>query len=56
MARQAEYYREETARRMKALTRVMAWGVYAVVGVVHHRGDLPHGAVSTGSGGQVEAG
>jgi type IV pilus assembly protein PilC len=33
MERQADYYREETARRMKTLTRVMAWGVYAMVGV-----------------------
>ena len=33
MARQAEYYREETARRMKALSQVMAWGVYALVGL-----------------------
>jgi type IV pilus assembly protein PilC len=33
MARQAEYYREETARRMKALSQMMAWGVYAIVGV-----------------------
>ena len=32
MARQAEYYREETARRMKALTRAMGWGVYILVG------------------------
>lgn len=33
MAKQAEYYREETARRMKALTRVSAWGIYALVGI-----------------------
>ena len=32
MARQAEFYREETARRMKALTRVLGWGVYILVG------------------------
>jgi type IV pilus assembly protein PilC len=34
MARQAEYYREETARRTKTLTRVMGWGVYILVGVL----------------------
>ena len=33
MAKQAEYYREETARRMKTLTRVTAWGVYILVGI-----------------------
>ena len=33
MERQADFYREETARRMKTLTRLMAWGVYAMVGV-----------------------
>jgi type IV pilus assembly protein PilC len=33
MARQAEYYREETARRAKILTRALGWGVYALVGV-----------------------
>jgi type II secretory pathway component PulF len=33
MAKQAEYYREETARRMKALTKTLGWGVYALVGV-----------------------
>lgn len=33
MAKQAEYYREETARRMKALTRALGWGVYGIVGV-----------------------
>jgi type IV pilus assembly protein PilC len=33
MAKQADFYREETARRMKTLTRLMAWGVYAMVGV-----------------------
>jgi type IV pilus assembly protein PilC len=33
MAKQAEYYREETARRMKALTRALGWGVYGLVGV-----------------------
>jgi type II secretory pathway component PulF len=32
MARLAENYREETARRAKALTRAMAWGVYVLVG------------------------
>ncbi len=33
MARQAENYREETARRMKALTRVLAGGIYALVAI-----------------------
>jgi type IV pilus assembly protein PilC len=33
MARQAEFYREETARRAKVVTKAMAWGVYALVGV-----------------------
>lgn len=33
MAKQAMYYREETERRMKALTRMMAWGVYILVGI-----------------------
>lgn len=33
MARQAEVYREEAARRMKALTQLAAWGVYLLVGV-----------------------
>jgi type II secretory pathway component PulF len=33
MAKQAEYYREETARRTRALTRAMGWGVYILVGV-----------------------
>lgn len=32
MARQAEAYREEAARRMKALTQLAAWGVYLLVG------------------------
>jgi type IV pilus assembly protein PilC len=33
MEKQADDYREETARRMKILTKTMAWGVYAMVGV-----------------------
>jgi type II secretory pathway component PulF len=33
MARQAENYREETARRMKSLTRVLAGGIYALVAI-----------------------
>jgi hypothetical protein len=33
MAKQADYYREEAERRMKALTKVMGWGVYGLVGV-----------------------
>jgi type IV pilus assembly protein PilC len=33
MARQAEYYSEETARRAKALTKAMAWGVYLLVAI-----------------------
>jgi type IV pilus assembly protein PilC len=33
MVRQSEYYREETARRMKALSRTMAWGIYILVGL-----------------------
>jgi type IV pilus assembly protein PilC len=33
MGRQAEFYREETARRAKILTRAMAWGVYVLVGI-----------------------
>ena len=31
MAKQAEFYREETARRMKAATRALAFGIYALV-------------------------
>jgi type IV pilus assembly protein PilC len=33
MARQAEYYREETTRRMKSLSRALAWGIYVLVGI-----------------------
>jgi type IV pilus assembly protein PilC len=33
MARQAEYYREETVRRSKALTKLLAWGVYGLVAI-----------------------
>jgi type II secretory pathway component PulF len=33
MAKQTEYYWEETARRMKALTRMIAWGVYLLVAI-----------------------
>ncbi|HJZ91043.1 MAG TPA: type II secretion system F family protein [Gemmataceae bacterium] len=33
MAKQSEYYREETVRRSKFLTRAMGWGVYSVVGI-----------------------
>jgi type IV pilus assembly protein PilC len=33
MARQAEHYREETARRAKALTRMLAGGIYALVAI-----------------------
>jgi type II secretory pathway component PulF len=33
MAKQAEYYREETVRRMRTLTRMSAWGVYILVGI-----------------------
>ena len=33
MARQAEFYREETARRAKTLTKALAWGVYILVGI-----------------------
>ena len=33
MGRQAEFYREETARRAKILTKAMAWGVYCLVGI-----------------------
>jgi len=33
MAKQAEFYREESARRMKAATRALAFGVYALVGL-----------------------
>jgi type II secretory pathway component PulF len=33
MGRQAEFYREETARRAKILTKAMAWGVYGLVAI-----------------------
>jgi type IV pilus assembly protein PilC len=33
MAKQADFYQEETGRRMKALTRALGWGVYGLVGV-----------------------
>jgi len=33
MAKQAEFYREETARRMKSATKTMALGIYALVAV-----------------------
>lgn len=33
MGRQAEYYREETARRAKTVSRALAWGVYILVGI-----------------------
>jgi type II secretory pathway component PulF len=33
MARQTDYYREETVRRTRALTRTMGWGVYILVGL-----------------------
>ena len=33
MAKLAENYREETARRTRALTRALGWGVYILVGV-----------------------
>jgi len=33
MGRQAENYREETARRAKRVTAAMAWGVYVLVGM-----------------------
>ena len=33
MTRQAEFYREETARRAKTVSRTMAWGVYLLVGI-----------------------
>ena len=33
MARQAEYFREETVRRMKRLTWAMSGGVYLLVGI-----------------------
>lgn len=33
MGRQAEIYREETARRAKTVSRAMAWGVYVLVGI-----------------------
>jgi type II secretory pathway component PulF len=33
MARQAEFYREETARRARTLTKALAWGVYVLVGI-----------------------
>ena len=33
MGRQAEFYREETARRAKTVTKAMSWGVYGLVGI-----------------------
>jgi type IV pilus assembly protein PilC len=33
MARLAENYREETARRAKALTKLLAWGIYGLVAI-----------------------
>jgi type IV pilus assembly protein PilC len=33
MAKQGEYYREETIRRSKTLTQAMAWGVYGMVAI-----------------------
>lgn len=33
MAKQADYYHEEAVRRMRALSRTLAWGVYILVGI-----------------------
>ena len=33
MGRQAEFYREETARRAKMVTKAMAWGVYILIAI-----------------------
>lgn len=33
MAKQAAYYAEEMERRMKALTKALAWGIYILVGI-----------------------
>lgn len=55
MIRQAEYYREEAARRLKDLTRYAGWSVYAFVAVmiivaIFKIGSLYFGAVNQAAG------
>jgi hypothetical protein len=55
MIRQAEYYREEAARRLKDLTRYAGWSVYAfvalmIIGAIFKIGSLYFGAVNQAAG------